>query len=124
MVPLIAKQIEAPMIRVHCETFVVRPRETLDEVLTLVDDGGRLSNDEWPFVGQNEVELKPTHRVWANPSRPRTGRIRIEADMECSTEPGTWYRALVAGLRYPVAGKYGCFPRRLAHRLARDTGDI
>jgi hypothetical protein len=92
--------------------------------LTLVDDGGRISNDAWPFVGPSEVELKPTHTVWGNPSRQRTGRIRIEADMEWSTELGTWHRALVAGLTYPLARKFGYFPWRLAHRPARDTGGI
>jgi hypothetical protein len=124
MVPIIAKQIGAPTIRIHYESFVARPRETLEEVLTLVDDVGSISNDGWPFVGPNEVDLKPTHTVWGNPSRQRTGRIRIEADMEWSTELGTWHRALVAGLTYPLARKYGYFPARSARRRAPDTGGI
>jgi sulfotransferase family protein len=112
VVPIVAKLIRAPVKRILYESFVANPRETLREVLSVVDDVCPVSESLWPFAGPNEVELQKTHTVWGNPSRQRAGRVKISLDTEWLTSLGAWRKTVVLGLTYPLARYYGYFSSR------------
>jgi hypothetical protein len=109
LVPIVAQLIGAPVKRIRYESFVANPQEGLRQVLSMVDDACHVSEAAWPFVASNEVELKPTHTVWGNPKRQRTGRVQISPDNEWVRSLGAWRKAVVTGLTYPLARHYGYF---------------
>jgi hypothetical protein len=123
-VPIVAKRIGAPVRRIHYESFVANPRETLRDVLSLVDDVCPVSESAWPFVGPNEVELNQTHTVWGNPSRLRTGRVQISLDGEWSTALSAFQKAVIVGLTYPLARHYGYFSARESKSAAIDREQV
>jgi hypothetical protein len=120
IVPIVAKHIGVPVTRITYESFVKSPRATLEKVLSLVTDVCPAPVSALPFVGPNEVELRQTHTVWGNPSRQRTGRVKIDSDSEWLTALSTWDKATVTALTYPLARQYGYFSslRSRSHRGA------
>jgi hypothetical protein len=111
-VPIVAKLVSAPVKRILYESFVSDPREALHDVLSLVDDVCPVSESMWPFSAPDEVELKKTHTVWGNPSRQRTGRVKIRLDTEWLTSLSPLRKTVVLGLTYPLARYYGYFASR------------
>ncbi len=88
------------------EDFVAEPRKTLGHVLELVkEETARL-----PHTAEREVKLGVNHNVWGNPSRLRTGTVKIRPDREwiSSMKPGD--RRLVTSLTFPLLVRYGYPP--------------
>jgi hypothetical protein len=109
MVPIVAKLVGAPVMRVHYEAFVANPRRTVRDIVSLVDEVAPVPESDLQFIAPHEVELHPNHTVWGNYSRQRTGRVPIDLDMEWTRAMSSWSRALVKGLTYPLARRYGYF---------------
>lgn len=64
------------------------------------------------LVGQDWVELAPTHTVAGNPSRFQHGRVDLRLDREWVDKMPTTDRRLVTALTWPMARAYGYHGRR------------
>jgi hypothetical protein len=62
---------------------------------------------ELPFSSDKAIDLEPTHTVWGNPNRLRTGPVRLRADDEWRSVMAAGDRALVTALTWPLLLRYG-----------------
>jgi len=92
---------------VRYEDFAAEPRPTVARMLELLS----LSAHP-PFDGDRTVTLGSNHIVAGNPSRFRTGPVRIRADTEWKREMTQRDQATVAALTLPLLVKYG-YPLRI-----------
>jgi hypothetical protein len=110
---VVTKVLGRPTMRISYEQFVQDPKGTLSSLLALVDDVARVDRAALPFVSDREVELVPTHNVWGNHRRRRAGRVLIESDQEWMANLTSFERAVVAGMTYPLARRYGYYSNGL-----------
>jgi hypothetical protein len=105
----IAKVLSLPSMRLTYESFVKEPRQAIESILAFVRDLTDGVTFELPFESTHDVRLRSTHNVWGNPRRQRSGRVAIIADNEWETGLTSFARAVVAGLTYPLARRYGYY---------------
>ena len=106
---IVSKMLTLPTVRLSYECFVQQPQHAVLSALQLVRDVAQVESNELPFVSPDEVELRPTHSVWGNPRRQRVGRVAIVPDDEWDARLTPLARAVVAGLTYPLARRYGYY---------------
>jgi hypothetical protein len=90
-------------LRVHYETFVRKPRATVETILEHVG----IAPVATPFVSETEVELEANHTVAGNPSRFSTGRVAIRSDDEWISKMRRWDRLRVTAVTWPMLLRYG-----------------
>jgi hypothetical protein len=92
-------------LRVYYEDFVNKPRETIKNILDLVQD----IPENLPFITERKVELGINHSIYGNPNRFQTGVIKIQLDNKWKNMKRldkaivttlTW--PLLIGYRYPI----------------------
>jgi hypothetical protein len=86
----------------HYEQFVREPARTLDEIVRFVQE----QPDRLEFVDERTIVLGPTHTVWGNYSRLRTGPVEIRPDEEWKTKMNRAERMLVTLLTWPMLVRY------------------
>jgi hypothetical protein len=111
-IELLATMLQRPTVRVSYEQFVRDPKGTLSTILGLVGDVAPVDRAVLPFISDHEVALTPTHTVWGNHRRRRTGRVLIESDEEWKTNLSRSERAVIAAMTYPLARRYGYYDKR------------
>ncbi len=92
---------------VRYEDLVGQPERTLRRLAELVGEpwsGLELS-------GPRTVELSGNHTAWGNPSRYKTGAIKLRADNEWVTRLGLVDRLIPTTLALPLLLRYG-YPLR------------
>lgn len=82
--------------------FVKSPRESVQSILDLVGESGQ----EFSFVGEHQVNLKPTHTVSGNPARMRTGLVKLQLDDEWRSKMKRTDKMIVAALTWPLLSRY------------------
>jgi len=90
-------------LRIRYEDFVANPRESFEEILTLLGE----KNVEPPLVGEREVKLGVSHTVSGNPNRFETGAVELRPDREWVLNMSPRDRALVTTLTLPLLKHYG-----------------
>lgn len=85
------------------EDFIQSPRET---VRSVVEFCGEPAVD-LPFLSENEVSLHPNHILSGNPSRFKTGSVKLALDNEWETGMRPSSKALVTALTAPSMHHYG-----------------
>ena len=60
-----------------------------------------------PFDGDGTIDLGPTHTVWGNPNRLKTGPLRLQGDVEWETGMPATQRATVTAITWPLLIRYG-----------------
>ncbi|UNX55578.1 sulfotransferase domain-containing protein [Georgenia sp. TF02-10] len=89
-----------PLLTVHYEDFVARPREVVAEVLAFC--GITASAADLAHVRDEEVSLTAHHTVAGNPMRFRTGAIPVRRDDGWRTGLARRPRLVVEALTLPV----------------------
>ena len=89
--------------RVRYEDVVRDPVAMLSRIAAYATDG----EAELPFSSRTEIELEPTHTVWGNPNRLRTGPVRLREDDEWRSAMAAADRAVVTALTWPLLLRYG-----------------
>jgi hypothetical protein len=89
--------------RVRYEDFCRDAPAEIRRVLCSVGEGER----SLPMASDQSVELRGSHTVWGNPSRTRTGSIKIRLDDTWKTELGAITTAGVTALTWPLLLRYG-----------------
>jgi hypothetical protein len=84
------------------EEFATRPRESVRRVLDLIGEPG-----EPPFVDDTTVQLGPNHNLSGNPSRFRTGPVRIVPDRRWVRAMPPRQQAAVTAATLPFLLRYG-----------------
>ncbi len=92
-------------LRVRYIDFVAEPRATLERILEVMG----LAGAKLPLVGDNEVDLQPSHAVAGNPSRFRLGRVALRYDGAWKEKQTARERRLVTALTWPLLQRYGYF---------------
>ena len=90
-------------LRLRYEDFVSGPRESFEEILTLVGE----RDVEPPLVGEREVKLGVSHTVSGNPNRFEIGAVELRPDREWMDKMEPRHRALVTALTLPLLKHYG-----------------
>jgi hypothetical protein len=103
-------------LRLRYEDFVAQPRDAVSRILRLVGepipaiteespaDHGSMTH---PFVGERAVVLRPTHNVWGNPDRFRTGVVELSPDDEWRSSMPRADRRYVTAATWPFLLRYG-----------------
>jgi hypothetical protein len=89
--------------RVRYEDVVRAPRSSLAPIAKLMG----IDPVELPFRSEAEAILEPSHTVWGNPNRLRTGLVRLRHDDEWKRVMPTTERYLVTALTWPLLRRYG-----------------
>ena len=89
-------------MRLRYEDFIVRPREAVRGILSLVG----VEQTMLPFIGEHQVLLKPRHTVSGNPSRFKSGVIELSLDDEWKTRLNDSSKRVVTLLTWPLMLKY------------------
>ncbi len=90
-------------LMLRCEDFTAEPQRTIRRILELV----REETIPLPHVAEHEVKLGVNHNIWGNPSRFRTGTVKIRPDREWVSRIKGGDRRLVTSLTFPLLARYG-----------------
>ncbi len=85
------------------EDFVAEPQRTIRQVLELAGE----ERASLPHVAEHEVKLGLNHNIWGNPSRFRTGTVKIRPDTEWTSRIKPGDSTLVSALTFPLLVRYG-----------------
>lgn len=85
------------------EDFVVRPRQTIEEVVRFAGENFTAS----PFISDNEVSVAKTHTVEGNAARFVSGSIKIHADTEWRSRMPLCNKLITTAMTWPFLWKYG-----------------
>ncbi len=99
--------VPSSYVRLLYENFSAQPRHSTYSILAQL---GIAAQDQ-PFISDHEVRLAPTHTVWGNPSRHRTGTVAIRPDRAWEVEMPSRTRMGVAALTWPLLLRYGYLGR-------------
>ena len=105
-----------PLI-VHYEDVVDRPVEQLNRILTAA---GLPAREDYPFIHDGQVELKPSHSVAGNPMRFRQGLMPLRRDEAWRTKMRKRDRRVVGLIAGPLLWRFGYVGPR-ARRRALDV---
>lgn len=86
----------------HYEQFVREPARTVDRIARFAGEQAVGVS----FVDEHTIVLGPTHTVWGNHSRLRTGPVEIRPDEEWKSKMGRADRMLVTALTRPLMARY------------------
>lgn len=106
----IARWGGVPSARLRYEDFVGDPVGSL--VAATADLGLPLAPDQLPVVDDGALLLEPSHGLSGNPSRFRSGVVRLRRDDAWSNDMPAGARAVVTGLTLPLLIDYGYASRR------------
>jgi hypothetical protein len=88
---------------VRYETFISAPEATIRAIVDLCEE----NVTRWPFLADHEIYLHPNHHLSGNPSRFKTGRVKLALDDEWKTRMSPISRAIITGLFAPFILHYG-----------------
>jgi len=100
---VVRRQDPRKVVRVRYEDFASDPAGTVDSILDLLGEGGKIL----PFKDQRTVHLTGNHTVSGNPARFSQGEIRIREDDAWHTGLPAAARNRVAALTLPLMLRYG-----------------
>jgi hypothetical protein len=89
-------------LRVRYEDLVADPAATVQRIAAFAGVAGDL-----PFIGPGTVRLAPTHSVAGNPSRHRSGEVRVTPDTEWVRGLSGTAFALVTLITAPLLRRFG-----------------
>jgi len=78
MTEMLWKQLPGRYVMLRYEDFVRSPRQSLESILTLVGE----SPTQLPLVAEDQVEILVNHTVSGNPSRYKSGIVKLHLDEE------------------------------------------
>lgn len=84
------------------EDFVASPRYCVNEIIKLLGEEGAKT----PFVGNNEVALGENYAVWGNPTRFKTGNVKLKLDEDWKTKLSGTDKLISTLLTWPLLIKY------------------
>ncbi len=87
---------------IRYEDLVAAPRVTLERIAGMVGEPLRGVS----FLDERTIDMAPNHTVWGNPSRFRTGHVRIRHDSEWTTRLPRRDRRVSTGLALPLLPRY------------------
>lgn len=91
------------VFQLRYESFVADPRETVRSMMRFLDEDGAGP----VFLDERSVELGTNHTVSGNPSRFRTGVVRITDDQEWERRQRKGHRAIATAVALPFLRRYG-----------------
>ncbi|CAM3581705.1 sulfotransferase [Nocardioides zeicaulis] len=109
----IARWGGVPTARLRYEDFVAHPVASLVDATTAL--GLPLSPEQLPAVDDGAILLEPSHGLSGNPSRFRSGVVRLRPDQAWAEEMPAGARAVVTGLTLPLLLDYGYTGHRSPH---------
>lgn len=104
----IARWGGVPSARLRYEDFVADPVGSL--VAATTELGLPLAPEQLPAVDDGAILLEPSHGLSGNPSRFRSGVVRLRRDEAWASEMPAGARAVVTGLTLPLLVDYGYAP--------------
>jgi hypothetical protein len=107
-----------PLI-VHYEDVVDRPVEQLNRILGAA---GLPDRDDYPFIHDGQVELKPSHSVAGNPMRFRQGLMPLRRDEAWRTKMRPRDRRVVSLIAGPLLWRVGYVGPRARRRALEVSG--
>lgn len=90
-------------MRLRYEDFLDSPRDTIAEILKLVDE----QPEKLPFVDSMSVELVSSHGCMGNQSRFKRGEIQLRLDDAWKSQMKRRNKWLVTALTWPMILRYG-----------------
>ncbi|CAN5702088.1 sulfotransferase [soil metagenome] len=90
-------------LMIRYEDFVERPAATLTRIANLVG----ASPERLPVDDERRVTLGINHTVSGNPSRFRTGVVKLRLDDEWKQAQAPLDRAIATGIALPMLARYG-----------------
>lgn len=99
------KRLRTPTRFVRYESLVGRPRAEVEAILQFA--GLAPQPEGLSFIGENFVDLAPTHTVAGNPMRFKQGRLELREDEQWRREMDRHQRRLVAWTTWPLMRSYG-----------------
>ncbi|WP_210649097.1 sulfotransferase [Nocardioides sp. SYSU D00065] len=94
-----------PSARLRYEDFVADPVGSVVAASTAL--GLPVVADELPGTDDGGLVLEPSHGLSGNPSRFRSGTVRLRRDDSWTTDMPAAARAVVTGLTLPLLARYG-----------------
>jgi hypothetical protein len=91
-------------LRLRYEDFISNPRLHVNQIADLVGTGERLPGSA---VSAGVAKLGGNHAVGGNPSKFKTGEVRLAQDDAWRRELGLPARAFVAAMAWPLMLRYG-----------------
>ncbi|HUG17291.1 MAG TPA: sulfotransferase [Thermomicrobiales bacterium] len=91
------------LMRVKYEEFVRDPVAVSSRIAALAG----ADEAQLPFSSRSDIVLGPTHTVWGNQNRLRTGPVKLRADEQWKSAMAVSDRILVTALSWPLLLRYG-----------------
>jgi hypothetical protein len=88
------------------EDFVRRPAATLTDILTWAGESGSAPAS----LDAGRLHLARNHTISGNPSRFRTGEIRLQLDDEWRRQMAPGHRRISSAMTWPLRSRYGYAP--------------
>jgi len=109
----VARRATAPSAQLRYEDFVADPISSL--VAATAALGRPVSADQLPALNDGSIVLHPSHGLSGNPSRFRSGPVRLRRDETWTQEMPRRARAVVTTVTFPLLLAYGYAGRPSRH---------
>lgn len=90
-------------LRIRYEDLLQHPQSTIRNILQFCQIEGK----NLPFISEQDVLLGTNHNVSGNPSRFKTGRVKLALDDEWHTALKLQHKLLIDFLCFPLLWRYG-----------------
>lgn len=95
--------VKGRYLRIRYEDLINSPADQLRPVMDLVG----IDAEKLPIENHNEIKMGVHHTVSGNPSRFKTGKIKLRLDDEWRYKMDKWRKFIVTAITFPLAFRYG-----------------
>jgi hypothetical protein len=100
---IIGRQMKDKYLRLLYENFVQEPKNAVRDIVLMLKEDPELA--DVPFVSAHEVRLNPSHLIYGNPDRFKSGIIRLKYDAKWK-QMRRRDKLIVTALTWPFLIKY------------------
>jgi hypothetical protein len=104
MAEIIGRQMKGKYLRLRYEDFVRMPQKAVQDIMMMLKEPRGSANEF--FISDQEVRLSPSHLIYGNPDRFKSGVVRLKYDGKWK-QMGLRDKITVTAITWPFLIRYG-----------------
>jgi hypothetical protein len=104
MAEIIGRQMKGKYLRLRYEDFVRAPRKAVQDIMAILKEPSDSAGET--FISDQEVRLSPSHLIYGNPDRFKSGVVRLKYDAKWK-QMRLRDKIAVTAITWPFLIRYG-----------------